>query len=216
MGVPNGSVNTVDILNLKNEGLMTSSDTEADDEENEGPSTPVPPPPIPPSPPPPLQDDTGSHHRIIQSACVSGFVTVNSDVGADYAFIVEVDWDDGSNTFVKRTYSDFYKLHYELIDEFLSMPLEENPHIITEHLPEYKGPADINVYLAEKRELQLNRYVRELLKFPKKITSSPLVLTFFESRGNDPRPYNENMDNLLNATKSDMSEYVLCYIGDIT
>ena len=34
---------------------------------------------------------------------------------------------------------------------------------------EYKGPSDVDVFLAERRELELNRYVKELLKFPKKV-----------------------------------------------
>lgn len=155
----------------------------------------------------------------ISNITVSGFAPIrcvkkdeNGDYPSDYAFVVEVKWMDGRANVVKRTYQDFHAMHYALIAEFAeTAAANENPRKITSCLPVHKPREANTIQLAEKRELQLNKYCKELIKLPPKISECATVLTFFETRKDDPTPYkDENVTEPRNFIK----DYVICYLGD--
>jgi len=81
------------------------------------------------------------------------------------------------------------------------------------YLPLADDGPESDIVEAESRELQLNKYVQDLVKLPEKLSASPTVLTFFESRNTDPKPYKE-VEAMDMAQHNKTDHYVICWIGD--
>ena len=83
------------------------------------------------------------------SATVTGFTTEKGhksplkdkkpgSAGAghpDIVFIVELTWSDGRVNVITRTYTDFCRLQYYLINEFVDLPANESPARLNIYLP---------------------------------------------------------------------------------
>ncbi|XP_013421674.1 uncharacterized protein LOC106181749 [Lingula anatina] len=128
----------------------------------------------------------------IEQASVNGFATIkNAQTGkTDYAFIVEVRWSDERTRFIKRTFSDFLNLQYKLLK---CCGNELKAVVVAKKLALLSGRKSMfqrnDSKLAEGREPQLNRFVRQISSLPTQVSQSPLVLSFFESRTTDPKPF---------------------------
>jgi len=159
--------------------------------------------------------------KIIE-ANVSGFTTEKNSPKEDIAFVVEISWSDNTSHVIKRTYADFCQFHYSLVEDYAkrceessidasSKEVDDATNLLKlgfylpAHFDRHDGK-DSNIILAEKRELQLNKYVQELINLPDQVSACPLVLTFFESRGSDPKPYKDPSNSSLS------DQYVLCWL----
>jgi len=152
----------------------------------------------------------------IVKAVVSGFATEKKEgeiLESDISYVIEVTWSDGRTHAIKRTFTDFCNFHYALVEEYArscaNITDEESPLKLAVHLPDRSNESQERILLAENRELQLNKYVQELVHMPAKVSASPAVLTFFESRTSDPKPYTEP------KARSGMKitdHYIICWL----
>ncbi|KAF2808025.1 uncharacterized protein BDZ99DRAFT_522623 [Mytilinidion resinicola] len=99
-------------------------------------------------------------------------------------FIIECDFEDNSHWELQRFYDDFYKLHIALLTHF---PVEAGMSGNAERtLPYLPGPVNyVSHTITQGRRLDLNEYVKNLLKLPSHITHGTLVKTFFAPREGD-------------------------------
>ena len=94
----------------------------------------------------PIPDPQSPNGLCLISAAVTGFTTEkpsgNITPGKpqtyrhlDIVFIVELTWSDGRVNVVKRTYTDFCRFQYYLINEFVDVAVNESPARLNVYLP---------------------------------------------------------------------------------
>jgi len=125
-------------------------------------------------------------------ASVTGFVEQKFKywVSSDYLFVLEVFWSDRSTTYIKRSYTDFLEFHASLCDHFKAK-YDYGGIKTSVYIPQVQGKRFFQrncIELAERRELQLNDFVKQLLQGNPLISSNNIVLGFFRSRSTDPIP----------------------------
>ncbi|CAH1779445.1 unnamed protein product [Owenia fusiformis] len=132
----------------------------------------------------------------VKDAICCGFTELKQGTKMDYTFVIEVKWSDSRSTYIKRTYMDFLNLQYNLMNVF---PPEKNKSIFgTKKKPLPMLPAVTksliidDIETAEKRELELYKYCKELVSQPKRVIQSQVFQGFFTGRAEDPKPYNPN------------------------
>lgn len=128
------------------------------------------------------------NNLFVAFAAVTGFVEKKEGPNVDYVFVVEVYWSDGRTTYVKRTYSDFETLQRDL-ESFVKT--EKHTFEGSNPIPRLEGRKLFRKNdrkLAEYRELELHKFVKEILLMHPQMSSSPIVVEFFEARSSDPIP----------------------------
>ncbi|GAB7362944.1 hypothetical protein MBLNU230_g3241t1 [Neophaeotheca triangularis] len=101
-----------------------------------------------------------------------------------FHFIVECRLADGSHWDLSRIYEDFYELQINLINAFPEEAgqVAGKPRI----LPYMPGPVKfVTDNISEGRRVNLDEYLRDLLRLQPHITGSSLVRTFFSRREGD-------------------------------
>jgi len=163
------------------------------------------------------EDDISTYRGLhIIQASVNGFTTVKCGNQVDFVYIVEVTWSDKTKHAVKRTYSDFQHFHYSLVEEYAKNcnsrnSEKSNPLKLGFYLPIEPHSRGDEISRAEQRELSLNQYVQELIKLPPKVSACPTVLTYFESRTSDPKPYK---GPLTQSKEEQTNELTICWIQE--
>ena len=91
----------------------------------------------------------GAH--CITEACVSGFVPIKHGLNQikDMAYVVEVTWSDGRTHMIKRTFTDFYFFHYDLLEEWGAKECKHGLLKLTFYLPGLYG-SDLHNYWREE------------------------------------------------------------------
>lgn len=150
-GGNHGNYRTPVITDLTNGQTCTDSDVTTSSDEYDIGLTDLEKTPIANSlhPPPPLH---------IVSAAVTGFTTEKNrgssnktGQGAsgghpDIVFIVELKWSDGRVNVITRTYTDFCRLQYYLINEFVDVPANESPARLNIYLPGESSIPNVCLY----------------------------------------------------------------------
>lgn len=101
-----------------------------------------------------------------------------------YWFSVKAEMSNGANRNLLRLYEDFYNFHIALLEEF---PVEsgrvgDQPRI----LPFMPMPLQVvNDSVSASRKVDLNEYVQDLCRLPKRILHHPLVDQLFAVRDGD-------------------------------
>ncbi|XP_060066205.1 uncharacterized protein LOC132546504 [Ylistrum balloti] len=129
----------------------------------------------------------------VTSADISGFTEVKCKSTCDYLFIVDVLWSDGRTMCVKRTYKSFLNFRRVLVDYFQKEDNSQGPVFI----PKLQGLKIFRRYtrdLAEEREVELQKFVKNLLSGNPLVSSTIPVLDFFEPTASDPIPYRGSPD----------------------
>nr|CAB3266049.1 SH3 and PX domain-containing protein 2A-like [Phallusia mammillata] len=114
-----------------------------------------------------------------------------------YVYVIQVNWDDGSNTLIFRRYSKFFDFQISLLEAF---PLEgglKDPSART--IPFLPGKVLFRRShireVAMKRLKPIDEYCRALIQLPAHISQSNYVLDFFESKPEDLNPPKEDTTN---------------------
>jgi bud emergence protein 1 len=99
-------------------------------------------------------------------------------------FIIECEMEDGRHWELQRLYQDFYDLQIQLIATY---PVEAGTSGAGERtLPFMPGPVTyVTDNISNGRRVNLDEYIKNLLKLGKHITHGPLVKSFFAPRQGD-------------------------------
>ncbi|OWF35818.1 uncharacterized protein LOC110442484 isoform X2 [Mizuhopecten yessoensis] len=139
-----------------------------------------------------MQENTCSNVSVT-SADISGFSEVKCNSTCDYLFIVEVLWSDGRSMCVRRTYRSFLNFRKVLVEYFQKDDQSQGSVFI----PQLTGLKMFRRYtrdLAEEREAELHRFVKNLLNGNPMVSSTLPVLDFFEPNASDPVPFRSSPD----------------------
>ncbi|XP_069112261.1 SH3 and PX domain-containing protein 2B-like isoform X1 [Argopecten irradians] len=137
-----------------------------------------------------MQQNTCSNVSVT-SADVSGFSEVKCKNTCDYLFIVDVLWSDGRSMCIKRTYKHFLNFRKVLVEYFQKDDHNKGPVFIP-HLEGLKLFRRYTRDLAEEREAELHKFVKNLLNGNPLVSSTVPVLEFFEPKASDPVPFRSN------------------------
>lgn len=137
-----------------------------------------------------MQQNTCSNVSVT-SADVSGFSEVKCKNTCDYLFIVDVLWSDGRSMCIKRTYKHFLNFRKVLVEYFQKEDHNKGPVFIP-HLEGLKLFRRYTRDLAEEREAELHKFVKNLLNGNPLVSSTVPVLEFFEPKASDPVPFRSN------------------------
>lgn len=104
-----------------------------------------------------------------------------------YVYIIHVNWDNDSNSIIRRRYSHFFDLQVALLERFFDEGGGSQPSIRTiPFLPSkifFRRSHVRNVAL--ERLVPLSEYVKSIVVLPKHISQSDTVLNFFEPSNDD-------------------------------
>jgi len=101
-----------------------------------------------------------------------------------FHYVVECRLSNGTHWDLQRVYEDFYELQISMINAFPEEAgqIPGKPRI----LPYMPGPVQyVTDGITEGRRINLDEYLRDLLRLPTKITCSSLVRNFFAPKDND-------------------------------
>ncbi|CAK8675641.1 unnamed protein product [Clavelina lepadiformis] len=112
-----------------------------------------------------------------------------------YVYVIQVSWDDGSDTVIFRRYSKFFDFQITLLESFPTEGGIKDPS--TRTIPFLPGKILFRRShirdVAMKRLKPIDEYCQALLLLPDHISKSDHVLDFFESKPEDLHPPKEEM-----------------------
>lgn len=136
-----------------------------------------------------------------QSATITEIREIPIKGKSKFLFILEVKWSNGLLSKVWRSYNDFFEFQCRLLDLFPEEAgTSRDCKRIIPFLPGKKVFTKSDMKLAEERRPLIEQYLQELLKLPDKISSSLLVISFFEKKASDPQMF-KNHPSMLNSSE---------------
>nr|XP_002125414.1 SH3 and PX domain-containing protein 2A-like [Ciona intestinalis] len=129
-----------------------------------------------------------------------------------YVYVIEVSWDDGSDTVIFRRYSKFFDLQISLLETFPKEGGMKDPS--TRIIPFLPGKILFrrsNIRdVAMKRVLSIGEYCKDLIKLPSYIVQHSLILDFFETKPEDLKPpESESTSRASKRNSLDISQPIL-------
>uniref|UniRef100_H2ZJ71 PX domain-containing protein n=1 Tax=Ciona savignyi TaxID=51511 RepID=H2ZJ71_CIOSA len=122
-----------------------------------------------------------------------------------YVYVIEVTWDDGSETIIFRRYSKFFDLQINLLETFPREGGLKDPSTrIIPYLPGKILFRRSNIRdVALKRVQSIGEYCKDLIKLPDYIVQNPLILDFFETKPEDLKSHETDNTTNIKSWKKD-------------